>query len=366
MNYNSYTNFYPKNEKEPRTLSSVGSVIYSVVATVLLLVCAFCLRTDGENAMLCILAPLFTIGASYFLAALLVHGRMALFVTSALSSVICAYVLCADIFRSLLCLGAFAVALCVYLSTRKKYFTHSGNICLCAAVYAGVFAAMLCVLCIEKYGAVNYETLGRAYDSFKSIVMSVPRESLAQLETGALDVAAEDIEYYRSLVDMLDDLLGITLYVVPSLFLCICAIGGFITVRGVRSNRKMLALPDTVGIYEISSVSAFLFIVFNLLTLFVNLYTPLGIAVFTVCAPLELGLAYAGLVFVLGWLKLHNKGPLFYIVFVLLGLFMTSACIAILAYTGAYRSIYLSKMRKMKEKLNNNNADHDGQGGNED
>lgn len=372
MNNNSYNDINRDGGRaQTKMLSGIGAVLYSVAATVLFMLGALCMRTDGEGALSCFLIPVLYIAGSYLSTALLVQGRGALFIASAVSSVLCGYVLTSNILHSILCLTAFAGACAVYLATRKKYFGFVGCICLSAVFYALGFIIILCVLLYEKYSAVSMETLLRAYESFTEVMCAEPRAALDAIMQTEGEEAARMAESYKKMLSLLDEMLDLMVYTVPSMFVTVCAAGGFFTVVAAKKHRRMLGLPDTVGAFEITVFSALLFIIAKLVVMFIDPITPIGITLITVLAPLELGLAVSGALFGMAWLKKNNKGRGYYIAAIAVFVLMPSQAVTLLAFLGAYSTVLVYRFRRMIEKAvkgggdgNDHDNDDDSDNGN--
>ena len=344
MNNNTH---YQSNNNNIKTLSATGAVLYSAFVTVLAAVSVLCMRTDPDNAVLCFFVPVFLIGAGYFATALLVHKNTALFCVCAAVSVLACFALTLDILRSLVCLGAFAAALSVHLGSRRKYFTQSGMICLCSVFYAVFLFSALCILCYQKYGSVGVDTFTKAYNSFVSVIMQAPLDTLEiYRELYTSPEYASVIESYEQLTELLRNTLELMLYSVPSLFLCICSIGGFITVRASKRHRKMSGLPDTIGPYRISVTSAAVYIILTLISLFSDGYSALGITVSTVGAVLGLGLAVEGFIFVFSVLKRTQRAQLYTALLIIAVSMMPGLAQSLLALVGVYHSFVLMKMRR--------------------
>ncbi len=334
-------------QKQKRMLSGIGAAAYSVAAALLLVICVYCMRTDAQQAILCLLIPFLYMGAGYLISALLVQGRAVFALACAAAGVLGGYVLVLDPVRAVLCLGAFVSPVCVYFSTKKKRLTFSGNICLSACGIAFSLVCVLCVLSYKKYGEFGIDAFVRAYGSLCEIILREPKATLEYLRANGTEELGEMTEYYAALVKTLEELLSVMLYSVPSLFINICAIGGFITVLAAKKHRAMLGLSDTVGAWGISVIGSVLFVILSVLSIFADPLTPIGLAVVTVSAPLELGLAVSGVLFFVEWTKKNGKGPFYYIALAALFVLIPSLCIMTLAYIGAYRTVFLYRMKKI-------------------
>ncbi len=371
MNYNVHEkqNIGRDGCASSRSLSPIGGVIYSVLSTVAFMLSALCMRTDGMQALYCFYIPILYIAGSYLLVALLVHDRLAFFLSSAVSSVLCGYVLTVELLYSVLCLTAYVGAYAVYRATRERRFSFSGNICLSAVCYSISFLVILFSLCYEKYGTISAQTFVHAYDAFTEVIMTEPRATLGMIENMQGEEYAAAAQTHRQLLSALESALDLMLYSVPSIFICICAIGGFITVISAKKNRRMLCLPDTVGPYSITVTSAVVYISAKLLMLFADTVTPIGITIVTVCAPLELGLALSGVLFGIAWIKKNQKSRAYYIVAIVLICTVPSLCTTLLAYLGAYSTVLVYRMRRILESAirgghgdgGNNGSDEDGE-----
>ena len=351
MNYNinGDPNADRRTVREARSLSQIGAVLYSVLSTVAFMLGAVCMRTDGAAALYCFYIPILYIAGTYMSVALLVHDRLALYLASAVSSVLCGFVLTGELLHSVLCLTAYVGAYVIYRATRERHFTFSGNICLSAACYGVSFLLILCSLCYEKYGAVSAQTLVHAYETFTEVMMTEPRATLGLIQDQGEEFAAM-ADTYGQLLGTLDQLLDLLLYSVPSIFICICAIGGFITVISAKRHRRMLCLPDTVGHYGITVTSAVIYIAAKILMIFVDPMTPLGITVVTVCAPLELGLALCGVLFGIAWVKKNRKSRGYYVGAIILMCVLPGLCTTLFAYLGAYSTVLVYRVRRMLER----------------
>ena len=358
MNNNSYNDINKEdNRAQARKLSEIGAVLYSVAATLMFMLGTLCMRTDGEGALCCFFIPvLYTIG-SYLIVALLVQGRGALFIASALSSVLCGYVISENILHSALCLVVFVLAYAVFISTREKRFGFVGNICLSSVFYALCFMLMLCVLLYEKYSEVSMEMLLRAYESFTEVISAEPRAALQVIIETEGEEAARLAETYKSMLSTLDEMLDVMLYSVPSLFASICVICGFFSVFAIKKHRRMLQLTDTIGAFEITVFSAVFYIIAQLIILFIDPITPIGITLITISSPLELGLALSGVLFGMAWLKKNNKGRGYYVAAVAVLVIMPSMAVTILAYLGAYSTVLVYRFRRMLERAIESNRD---------
>ena len=342
MNYEPYQN---KQSKAPTTLSAIGAVIISVIATLLLCASAVCLCTDGENAMLGFFSPaLFSAGVCLALI-LLIHDRKPLFISCACASVLCAFVLCGDAYRSLICLSAFVVCCIFFALTKKKHFTCTGYMLLVSALYAVVFICMAALLCYEKYGEFGIGTLISAYEEISALIMSFPAQMIEILESEGAGAYADLIAQYEMISQTLEALLSVMIYLIPAYFFSICGIAGFITVSIARAHRRMLCLEDVFGEFRVSMVSAVVYLVSNLLILFVDPYTPIGITLITISTPLELALAYSGIRFGLMFIKKAKKGAAYYVVPIVIAAVMPTVFITFLAYLGSYRSIFSELVR---------------------
>lgn len=359
-NINNQHNGARHSRGEARALSPIGGVIYSVIAAAAFMIGAACMRTDGAAALYCFYIPILYIAGTYMLVALLVQDRLALFLASALSSVLCGYVITGALLHSVLCLIAYVGAYMLYRATRERHFTFTGNICLSAAFYATVFIAILCSLCYEKYGALGADVFIHAYDTFTEVMMEGPRETLALMQSTGGEEYAAAVQSYAELLETLDQLLDLLLYSVPAIFMSICAIGGFITVFAAKKHRRLLCLPDTVGPYSITVTSSVIYIAAKLLMMFVDPITPIGIAVATVCSPLELGLALSGVIFGIAWVKKNRKGRGYYIGAIILFVIAPGLSVTLFAYLGAYSTVLVYRVRRMLERAMGEGSRGDG------
>lgn len=351
--------YYQNNQKqnENRTLSGIGAVAYATLVSFLSVCAVLCLYTDAQNAVLCFLFPVFLFAGGYFASALLIHAKTALFYTCAVTSLVCCVVLSGDLLRSLSVLGIFGAAIAMKYATDKKRFTHSGIILIATSIYALSVFYVFCVLCYQKYGSVGIDSFGRAYESFTNLILQNPNETLEKLKLMYTEAEYEAlIESYSSTITVLKQTLEQTVYFIPSAFLCICAIGGFITVNGVVKHRKMQALEDTVGEFSLSVVTAILYLVIYFLTIFIESDSPLGITLVTVGAIGGLGLSLYGFYYIHRLIKAHEKRKTYTVILILALLFFTSLTQSVLALFGAYRTILLYKQERNKEK--NGNTSH--------
>lgn len=333
-----------------RMLSDVGAALFSVVVTLLCALSAVCLRTDVDGAVYSLLAVVFMLFSVYLVSALLAHGRLLMVCLSAIVTFIAGFILTADVLRAALPLTFYAAPLFVEFAQRKYRLTYTGGVVVGAVAIGTSLVCVLCALVYSKYGEVSLSSVVRAYESFCELILSSPRASLSMLEAEAVDGMESFIDSYRALVLTLDEMLDLMLYSVPSIFMSVCVIGGFICVFSQKRHRRMQALEDTIGPFEMSVVSAVLYIVLNLLMLFVDPITPFGIAVITVCAPIELGLTLLGGVWGYFWVKKNDKSQMYYVIPVLLAVMIPSACITLLAYLGAYRTVFLYRIRRLQER----------------
>ena len=338
-------------------LSGIGGVIYATIVTALSLLTTLCLQTDGERALLCLLVCVFFFAAAYFTVALLIHEKLPLVIASYIVSIVGSFILTGDPARSVMCTGAYVTAIAVWLFTRKKLLSYTGNICLAASFGAFFFVVMLCTLAYHKYGSFALDSLVRAYESFCEVILREPRATVLLLEAETTEDMAGLVANYKSLVATLEEMLSLMIYSVPSIFLSICAAGGFVVVFGVKRHRSIAGLEDTVGRFEISVVSAVLFVIANLLTLFIDPITPIGIALITVCAPLELGLAFSGLIYGISWIRKNNKSQMYYVIPIIIAVMLPSVFVASLAYLGAYCIVFLDRLRRLAEKKDKEDRD---------
>ena len=120
----------------------------------------------------------------------------------------------------------------------------------------------------------------------------------------------------------------------------------------------MLQLPDTIGAFEITVFSAVFYIIAQLIILFIDPITPIGITLITISSPLELGLALSGVLFGMAWLKKNNKGRGYYVAAVAVLVIMPSMAVTILAYLGAYSTVLVYRFRRMLERAIESNRDN--------
>lgn len=336
--------------RAPRTLSGIGAIIYSVLLCASCILSALCLRTDAAGAVYSLLAVVFFCAGLYVISALLTHGKEKHMLISLVLSFAGAYLLTADILRSLLGVTVFAVPLIISYTTARRRFTYTGNVCIAAAATGGCFILMLCSLAYFKYGELSLGVLVRAYESFCNIILAAPRETLAFFEAEGGEQMAAFTEQYRTLVRTLEELLSVMLYSLPSMFMSVCAICGFVCVFSVKRYRRMAGLEDTVGAFELSSVSAVLYIILNLIALFIDPITPFGIAIVSISAPMELGLALYGAAYGLKWIKKNGKSQMYYVIPIMIAVMLPSVCVSLLAYLGAYRTVFLDRLRRLSQK----------------
>lgn len=333
-----------------RKLSEIGAALYAAAITLLCVLGALCLRTDFETAVWSMLCIVLLPCAAYLCTALLTHGRLMLTLLSAAGSFLLSLIITGDAVRSLTVLVFYVPAVAVWFYCSRYGVTFTGGI---VAGGAGVGAALLIILCVlvrVKYGEVSLSSFIRAYESLCEVILSSPRATLALLEAESAVGMEAFIDSYRTLLLTLDEMLGIMLYSIPSIFMSVCAIGGFACVFSYKRHVRMQAQEDRVGRFEMSAVSAVLYIILNLLVLFIDPITPLGIAVITVCSPIELGLALLGGVWGYYWIKKNNKSQAYYVIPILLAVILPSVCITLLAYFGAYRTVFLWRLRRLAEK----------------
>lgn len=347
--------YYQNNQKinENKTLSGIGAVAYAVLVTFLAVCSVLCLYTDAQNAVLCFLFPVFLFAGGYFASALLIHARTALFYSCAITSLLCCVILSCDPLRSASVLGIFGVGAAMKYATDKKRFTQSGVIIIAGGIYAISIFYIFCVLCYQKYGSVSMDSFGRAYESFTNLVLQSPSETLEKLKLMYTDAEYEEfLNSYSSTVSLLRETLDQTVYFIPSAFLCICAIGGFITVQGVIKHRRMQALADTVGEFSLSVVTAILYLIIYFVTIFTASDSALGITLITVGAVGGLGLSLFGFYYVWAMIKAHQKRRTYTVILVVVLFFFTSLAQSVLALFGAYRTIFLYKKEKDRQKGN--------------
>lgn len=333
-----------------RMLSDVGAALFSAVVTLLCALSAVCLRTDVEGAVYSLFAVAFMLISVYLISALLTHGRLLIVCLSAIVAFIAGFVLTADLLRAALPLTFYVAPMLAYFIVKKHRLTYTGGVVVGAVAIGTSLVCILCALVYSKYGEVSLSSVVRAYESFCELILSSPRASLSMLEAEAVEGMESFVESYRALVLTLEQMLDVMLYSLPSIFMSVCAIGGFVCIFSQKRHRRMQALEDSIGPFEMSVVSAVLYIVLNLLILFVDPITPLGIAVITVCSPIELGLALLGGVWGYFWIKKNDKSQMYYVIPVLLAVMIPSACISLLAYLGAYRTVFLYRLRRLQEK----------------
>ena len=339
---------------DPRQLSGAGALIFAGVVSLLCVAAASCLRTDAQAAVLSLISIPLMLAAVYFCCALLCHGRYIHLCLSAICGVILSLLLVGDMLCALLPICFYLPSIVLWLALRGRRATYTGMIVVSGGVVGAVLLVVFCALVYTKYAEISLSSFVRAYESFCEVILSSPRATLAMLEAEAGEGMQSFIDSYRSLVLTLDEMLDIMLYSVPSLFMSVCAIGGFICVYSYKRNIRMQALEDHVGGFEMSVVSAVLYILLNLLVLFIDPITPLGIALITVSAPIELGLALFGGIWGYYWIKKHNKSQIYYVIAILLAVMMPSVCVSLLAYLGAYNTVLLFRLRRLAEKDQSN------------
>ena len=128
------------------------------------------------------------------------------------------------------------------------------------------------------------------------------------------------------------------------------AVCGFVCVFSVKRHRRMAALEDTVGAFELSTISAVLYIVLKLIVLFIDPITPVGIAIVSINAPIELGLALYGAMYGVKWIKKNGKSQMYYVIPIMIAVMLPSVCVSLLAYLGAYRTVFLDRLRRLSQK----------------
>ncbi len=334
------------------TLSSIGAVIYAVLATVFSCLCTRCLQTDAQQAALSVLSPVFLFAAGCFATVLAIHGQKVLFSVCAVASVVCSFALTYDFLRSLACIGAYVCALFIMYACSSSKLTYSGAICVLIAIYAAFILYAFGVLCYQKYGSLTLDGISRAIDSFFNILMQAPEAALARMQAEfAGDAAYASLlsEYERS-VKLLRELLKLSLYVIPYAFLYICSIGAFITVRCAQKHRHMQGLPDMLGAFYVSPVTAVVYTVSYFILIFIEPTSALGVTLNTVMAVPGLGLALFGFLYLYYNIKFHPKRQLYTVLLVLALVFFTGAAQSILAFTGAYKTVQLYLAQRSRDK----------------
>ncbi len=336
------------------TLSPVGAVIYALLTCVCSVLCVLSLQTDADTAPLSFLSPVFLFCAGYFASALSAHGQKILFTASVCVSLAGAYFLSLDIFRSLVPLGAFAVGIFLSSACKSRKHTQSGVICITIAIYAVFILLSAAVLCYQKYGELTSDTLYRIYDSFCNILMKGPEQLLLNMkaEFGA-DAAYEAvIKDYETTLKLLRETLKLTIYFIPSAFLYICTLGAFITFKGSERHRRMQGLPNMLGEFSVSVVTAFVYIIIYFVSIFTDPTSPLGLTLNTVSTVPGLALALYGLIYIYRAIKKHPKAHIYTIGLVLILLMFTSMAQSVLSLVGAYKSVQAYFKEK---KLHNGN-----------
>jgi hypothetical protein len=293
---------------------------------------------------------------------LLLHKKQNMFFAAGAAAVIGVYLVSFDIYRALICLfGTLCAYLFVFLSEKKR-FTCSGYMNLCAVMYGVSFVGMIAVLCFEKYGAFNIDTLISAYDAVGGLLKSAPLEMIEILRENGSEQFESMIEQYTVMAELTEKMFDLLLYVIPAFFLSICALLGFITVNTARAQKQMQGEEDVYGEFSISLVSAVIYLIVNLIGIFADPYTPFGVTLAAVSMPLELALAYVGLRFGILILKKTKKGAAYYVVPIIIAAVMPSVFITLLAYLGAYKSIFYELVRGVviiRKKDDGNDSDDD-------
>ncbi len=347
-----------QSQQTKTTLSTVGAVIYAALATVLSVMCSASLQNSAEQAVLSVLAPVFLFAAGYFSCILAVHRQKLLFFICAAASVLCSFAFTFDIFRSLVCIGAFGAAFFVSWACERPRVTHAGAICGALAIYAVALLWGFLVLCYQKFGAVNTDTAYRAFESFCNVIMKQPEATLSSMidKFGSQKEYESLISEYQASIKALRETLALTVYVIPSTFLYICAAGGFITVRSAVTHRRMQSLPDNLGMFSVSIVTAVVYLILYLVSIFTDPTTPLGITINTVSTLPSLGLALFGFLYLFAVIKLHPKRRMYTTFFVLVIVFFTSMALSLLSIVGAYNTIKFYLIQKKRNNQNNDNT----------
>ena len=346
---------YPPNQKT--TLSTAGAFIYAAAAVILCALCSSFLKNTAEEAVLSLLSPLFMFAAGSFMAVLASHKKNALFYASAVLGVALSFALTLDILRSLVCLGAFFAAFFIARASERACITQTGAILAVIVIYSAFILFGFGVLCYQKYSAINLDTLGRAYDSFCNVLLRAPESVLSQMkELYATDPAyASLITDYEKTVGLLRQALPMTAYFIPSAFLYICSTGAFITVFLVLKHRRMQGLENHLGAFSVSIVTAVVYLIITVVSIFADPISPLGVTLSTVSAVPSLALALIGAAYMRQRILTSPKKRTFIILSVLVLIFMTGAVLSVLSLIGAYKSIQLYLFQRLKDKFDQNN-----------
>lgn len=358
-------NNHPDNTKNTVCdLSIIGSVLYSFLCVVMSSAASVCMRTDGANAVFTMLVPFFWIASSYFAVALLIHKKYAVLGAGALGAMLLSIIFTSSPALSALSLAPFAAAGAVHVFTQKKYMTQSGIILTAALCHALFLIALICILLYQKYGSVSMESFYRALDSFSNIAMYLPNiiadiysdyiadPKVAQTLTEEMLASyMEALDQYKaSVAELRQELPKLLISSIPSTFLCICAIGGFITTLGAKKHRKMVGLEDTIGAYGITPISGIVYLIITLAHIFIDPYSAVGITLSAIGAALGLGLALEGLIFMIKVIKRTERRGLFTSLFIIAAVIFTTPMISMLSFVGAYHTVSLLILEKLNSK----------------
>ncbi len=347
------------NTKIGTTLSNTGSAILAATGALLCILCAVCMRTDAQGAVLSLLIPLFIFSASYILCALAVHKKYTALLVGALATSVAAVIFTAAPLRCAVAVFPFAVGAVIGLLTQEKRLSCTGAVILASCAHALCFIVAFCIMSIEKYGHVGTDTFVSAYESFVDLVMVIPEMNLEMLNSALTDpayagIVTEDVvKEYALLTETLRELLGLFLYKLLPIFLSVCSIGGFITMIAVKRHRRMQSLPDTLGAFEMSVVSAVLYILLTIAMLLVDPYSAIGITIDSVSSVVGLGLALVGIGYLANVIKASDKKTLYTVILVGAAAIFPSILVGILSIVGASNVI----TRYVREKIKNANRD---------
>ncbi len=330
-----------ENKEAKRTLSAIGAFFCAAMAVLFCVCLTLSMKSSAEQALYSLLFPAFMFAAGCFASALCVHKRLALFALSAIVSTVASFALTLDIFRSLTCLGAFAVSAFLAWAIGTSRFTQSGVICATAGIYAAFILYGFSVLCFQKYGSVSLEGVLRAFDSLCNIILRRPEEFLTLLQ----ELAATDSAYgaliteYQNTLNLLRELILLASYLIAPLFIYICSIGAFITVKTAMKQRRLLSLSNPLGEFSVGVVTAAVYLIIYFAMIFVDSTSALGVTLNTVSAMPMLGLFLVGFMHIRTVIRAHPKKQLFSVLLVLAAIFFTSSVITLLSLLGAYKTV---------------------------
>lgn len=338
---------YTVYKKEARRLSHVGAAFLGTVGAICSALAAFCMKTDKDTAMLCLLIPFLYFGSSLLYQGVICHGYKKIYIFSLTATCILSFSLTLDPIKTALSLAASLIPLAILKLTEKPGRRMTETIITASVMWGAILLISLIYLAYQKYGNCTFDTLVHAFGSFKEVVLSAPKETLNYLnETNTSGEYTDFIKNYEQTVTMLDSTVSLLLYSVPALYLNICCIGGFITVIALKYYRKMAHINDTIGIFYTSPITAWMYIALYLISIFVATDSVFGILISTLYAPISIALAYEGLLFIFKMCQKAEKEKRFVIILTVSLLIIPSLALLVLSYAGAYHSIGFYKFTK--------------------